>query len=338
MFTVQSRETVSRRAKPPPPTGKGTASSLERKDVFKSVLDNPFHIQWPSVPTDTQNEIISRLASLFNGVSDYHLSREDTHRRKRKAAKQQSTTRAQKKQKSTRIEDDTMSFDLSPSQSAATVQVIPMDDIAPSSEVSTHTALHLPPALQHLTIGINEVTKRLESHVRSLRQTLSTPRGASSPAQAIPRPPIKAIFVCRADVNPPTLVAHLPQLVAACNSMRSDPDGGSALVTLIPFPRGAEATLAATIGLRRVAVLAIDAGIPGLSSIADLLDGIPVPRAAWLTPRFFTLSDHMEPTHIKQLRTSAPKDMKAAKELRNVSRAIAKEKRRRKKAGDVPLS
>jgi len=39
----------------------------------------------------------------------------------------------------------------------------------------------------------------------------------------------------------------------------------------------------------------------------------------------------LEPSHVKQLLTTAPKDMKAAKELRVKGRAAAKERRKAKR-------
>lgn len=47
--------------------------------------------------------------------------------------------------------------------------------------------------------------------------------------------------------------------------------------------------------------------------------------APWLFPA--ETSRNLVPTHVKLLRTSAPKDMKAAKELRSKERAKAKQSR-----------
>jgi len=109
-----------------------------------------------------------------------------------------------------------------------------------------------PPAiLNHLTIGINQVTKRLESHVKSSRTVVVSDK----PIAAECRSAIKIVFVCRADVDPPLLIAHLPHLVAACNTFSAFPNS----IKLVPLPKGAEASLAEALRLRRVAVIAIDA-------------------------------------------------------------------------------
>jgi len=59
-----------------------------------------------------------------------------------------------------------------------------------------------------------------------------------------------------------------------------------------------------------------------------MLEPVPVLVASWLSnPTSLTLI----PTHIKHLCTSAPTDMKAAKEARNREKAKAKKAKRVKK-------
>lgn len=115
-----------------------------------------------------------------------------------------------------------------------------------------------PPILQHLTIGINEVTRRLEAQIKSARRrvTLSDADPASPIVSSAHSTLISLIFVCRADVDPPALIAHLPHLVAAWNSSQK---GSSAkILKLVPLPKGAESALAKAMGLRRVAVIAVN--------------------------------------------------------------------------------
>jgi len=68
---------------------------------------------------------------------------------------------------------------------------------------------------------------------------------------------------------------------------------------------------------------------PEVPILNSLLEKVPVVTASWLHQ-----SDTLVPTHVKQLRTTAPKDMKAAKELRCEEKARAKQ-RRRLKQGNV---
>jgi len=90
-------------------------------------------------------------------------------------------------------------------------------------------------------------------------------------------PLIDLVFVCKPDINPPSLVAHLPSMVAAANgaqqaveeSLTSSPrEGGMEVegeggkrdfkrVLLVPLDHGAEKLLADALGLRRVAVIGL---------------------------------------------------------------------------------
>jgi ribonuclease P/MRP protein subunit POP3 len=116
-----------------------------------------------------------------------------------------------------------------------------------------------PKSSQHLTIGINAVTRRLERQVRSARHSVTISENGAAIVAPHSQPPIKFVFVCRADIDPPLLIAHLPHLVAACNSpARADGSSENLTVKLIQLPKGAEFTLAHAIGLRRAAAIAID--------------------------------------------------------------------------------
>jgi ribonuclease P/MRP protein subunit POP3 len=120
----------------------------------------------------------------------------------------------------------------------------------------------VPPIIPHLILGINQVTKRLEHQARAYRQTLSAAETITDDGTSQPPPsgPISVVFVCRADVDPPLLISHLPTLIASCNSSRNastDPISYPP-VKLVPVPKGSEPLLADAAGLRRLAVLALD--------------------------------------------------------------------------------
>jgi ribonuclease P/MRP protein subunit POP3 len=79
---------------------------------------------------------------------------------------------------------------------------------------------------------------------------------------------------------------------------------------------------------------------PDLEAFQPLLGSIPVLRASWLLqPEHASNSNPggqpLVPTHIKQLRTTVPKDMKASKEQRTHGRAEAK---RMKKEREVAVT
>jgi len=71
-------------------------------------------------------------------------------------------------------------------------------------------AQHEPPSfLQHLTIGINKVTQKPESQIKSSRQTVIISDKCTVSSEYLLQPRIKVIFVCHADIHPPILVDHL---------------------------------------------------------------------------------------------------------------------------------
>lgn len=121
--------------------------------------------------------------------------------------------------------------------------------------VSADNTSLTPSILNHLTIGINEVTKMLELTAKAQRHAASS----EPPEAATQRPSTsRLVAVCLPDINPSVLVGHLPNLVAACNSTSSS--GELRRTWLVPLPKGAEQALATAVGLKRVATIAIDVG------------------------------------------------------------------------------
>lgn len=286
--TARTHNHVSNRAKP-----------QERKVVYKSVLDNPFRIQWPFVPMNVQNSILALTLAMMDGIPDYQLSRgKDNRKRKRELQK---GPVQKKRQTDEEAVGSSMEIITDETKSDPANNLLPL-----SSTTIGISALEPPPVLQHLVVGINEVTKRLEHQIQQSRVTVvTTAKDSAIPSQG---PDLKIILVCRADIDPPLLIDHLPHLVAACNSTQT-----SHTVKLVPLPKGAEPSLAQAIGLRRAAVVGIDVACPELGTLMTLLDAVPTLVAAWIAP---TPRHQLVPTHIKQVRTSAPKDMRAAKEAK----------------------
>ncbi|KAJ7446488.1 hypothetical protein B0H11DRAFT_1824179 [Mycena galericulata] len=297
---------VSNRAK--------SRETLEKKVVFKAVLDSPFRVPWPSVPMNLQNIALACTISLLDGVSDYNFARNQANR------KRKSLHKDSKQNKKRKVDADT--------------STIPTDTVQPEVDVSEDTTLPERPAvIPHLVIGINEVTKRLDAQIRSLRKIVSSKaKSAAEPTPCLV--PIKVIVVCRADVDPPILIDHLPHEVAAFNSSKpSEP------IKMIPLPKGAESALAKAIGVRRAAVIAMDVDTPGLAAFTSILDSVPTLAAPWLTSLDASakpVPQNLIPTHVKQLRTTAPKDMKVAKQIRADGKAAAKA-RKLAKAGKVKV-
>ncbi|KAG2068938.1 hypothetical protein BDR04DRAFT_1157337 [Suillus decipiens] len=299
--TARSHTHASNRAK--------AQAIIERKDVFKSVLENPFRIQWPPIPSNTQNLF---LATLVTTVESAVRSGSPS-----KACARKALPRSE-------IADSAEGTSPSPDSMACskTSACAVGFTSSPCPAVSK-----LAPSSGHMTIGINEVTRRLESQLKSVRHsvTLTTTSHANPTFPDIS--PIAVVFVCRADVNPPMLLDHILHLVAGCNSTRpgSNPLGDRMPLKLIILPKGSESALAQVLGLRRAAVIAVHDDAPYLPIFRDMLHSVPVISAPWLVPPVQPNSPKcLIPTHIKQLRTTAPKDMKSAKEQRVKARVAAK--------------
>ncbi|TFK77374.1 hypothetical protein BDN72DRAFT_784471 [Pluteus cervinus] len=271
----------------------------ERKVTFKGVLDNALRIQWPSVPVNIQNVALACLVSHLDGVAHYRSSVKRGTKRKLDQSNGSDGAKRQRIEAESQVNDD---------------------------RNATRDIEQAPVVTQHMVIGVNEVTKRLEQQIRDTRNTINLSSMDTNPPDHDPLPILKVVFACRADVNPTVLLDHLPHLVAAFNSIRSSPS-----CLLVPLPRGAEVTLSETLGIRRAAVIGLNADFPDLSSTLSQLEAIPKLTASWL---YVDQHTQLMPTHIKQLRTSAPKDMKSSKERRVKERAVAKAKAKEK--GSLP--
>ncbi|KAJ2931850.1 hypothetical protein H1R20_g5245, partial [Candolleomyces eurysporus] len=239
--------------------------------------------------------IFSHLVSLLEGASNFHEAQCRSSRKRKRALE------ADKSKKRSKANED------------SAMEVSSGEDGVLEVSQDPCSALPLPPKppiLDHLVCGINAVTKRLEAQARQVRRSVII---SSKPLDELEAAlPISLVFVCRADVDPPILINHLPQLVAACNSVPS-----KAPVKIIPLPKESEGILAEKLGIRRASVLALDAQYPGIPEFSTRLESVTAPAAPWLMLQAKNTTTQLyEPTHVKQLRTSAPKDMKAAKESR----------------------
>lgn len=301
----------------------------------------------PSVPLNLQNTILALLLSLLDGASDYHHARsKESKARKRKLASTGPDGENQRRRKHLDISknDDTdkaerpMEVDNvgtpEPDTTGADEQSLLQPQPSATEDTST---MDCPAVLKHITLGINEVTKRLEKQIKEARSRVVMGDATTvKDSDANLQPTLKLIFACRADVNPAMLIDHLPHLIAAYNSGPS-PE----ILKIIPLPKNAEMSLAHAIGVRRVAVIGLDVrsrlliyyyeltlfqvGFPDLPSLLSLVEAVPPLAAPWLSTE--RQSKDLIPTHIKQVRTFAPKDMKATKERRAEGKEMAKRRR-----------
>ncbi|GAA5898606.1 hypothetical protein JCM5296_005939 [Sporobolomyces johnsonii] len=136
-------------------------------------------------------------------------------------------------------------------------------------------------------------------------------------------PLVDLVFVCKPDINPPTLVAHLPGMVAAANGVQTALDsvvaasraededvkaqervGEGAMevdgeegeqekqkrpemrkVLIVPLDVGAERQLADALALRRVAAIGLSSSAPGAAPLFSLVRQHLEPLSApWLVP------------------------------------------------------
>ncbi|KIY48338.1 hypothetical protein FISHEDRAFT_43792 [Fistulina hepatica ATCC 64428] len=298
-------------------------AKLERKVVYKSVLDNPFRVRWPDVPLNVQNSITAVLVSLLEGVAEYQI---DNRKRKHHQQEQARMAKRRKSNNAKLQETGQEAPALRSSQDPPSTAESTAEGAVVVDEQSPSISMDEPDVLKHLEIGINQVTKRLELEIEKQRSPVvlsNKPEAAADTSSPTPLP-IAVVLVCKGDVDPPILINHIPHLVAAHNALAP-----SQIIKLVPLPKGAEFTLAEALGLRRVSAMTLDMSTPGLDALNALLPSVPTVAAAWLAPPStrVTHKHTFVPAHIKQLKTTAPKDMRAAKEQRVQKRAALKKRK-----------
>jgi len=249
-------------------TKKNEQKIQDARTVYKSSLANPTHVDWPRIPANLQNLLLAQTVALLERAEVA-----DYH------LERQAASRTRRRRPPNE-----------PIQE-------PLDFVAPPQSLRPR-----PDLLENTSIGINAVTKRLEaqSHFQREIQTMDA-------IIHISKPPLSLVFVCQADMQPPALVEHLPQLVASCNSapatVRRNNEQTN-LVRLVTFAQGSECILSKALGMRRASVLAFEVGAPGLEDLQVHAEEVPV----LLFGAAFVKS------HIKQLRTSAPDRKKDRKQ------------------------
>ena len=199
------------------------------------------------MPENVQNAVLAGIISALDGVADmHHEARRESWKRKKEMNKEETRKKAKLQDGDERQSEPAMQVDGTDSED--------VPQTANENATISDAPQRLPSSLSYLTFGINEVTKLLEAHAQhQRRKTLPQVPGSSAPSAS------SSILVaaCLADINPPILIGHLPNLVAACNSGK----GCEITIWLVPLPKGSEEALAAAAGLKRVAVIAIKASI-----------------------------------------------------------------------------
>jgi ribonuclease P/MRP protein subunit POP3 len=248
---------------------------------------------------------------------------------------------------------------------------------AAPQERAAGTAAQEQQAALCVRFGLNAVTRHLEARLRLRLASRSVAAAAADPTfstaaapSAPPSPSSDAgaqyLFVTRADVDPPALLAHVPLLVQTYNASLSSASSHAAAAAgaagaaeaalhLLALPAGAEALLGAALGVRRCsAVLLTAARVPAPAQAAwrtlealVVAAGVQPPRAQWLeeaarrsiaanadgAPSARKANDEDKrrpltlPPRVKMLRASAPTDLMARKRERGEQRAQKKRRR-----------
>ena len=204
--------------------------------------------------------MLASLLNLLSGVGEYNgkrliISKKRKHEEHSRKRKEKAESRKRRKANKWEVLSTVAS---KPEKSAEEVTEMVAEDGRSQAKLP-----EAPPVLSHLTIGINAVTKRLEAQAHSHRLKTGikvSAQPSDGPPSTKETPAIKYVFVCRADVDPPLLIAHIPELVAACNV--SIPSQFLSPVHLIPLPKDAERTLADALNLPRLSILALDVSVP----------------------------------------------------------------------------
>lgn len=269
--------------------GRDAGLAGNSKVVYKALLESPLAVKWcvpasrelgarnegltslssappvssrcarPSLPTHLQQTVVHTLCGLLAGVADYQLRLGRVTTGSKPVDKTKSRRRGDKPEHRPAV-------DLSAKTATERKQTF----------VQNHPR---PPVLAHFVLGINDITKQLSVPGAASSSRAAAAQGgaegddapAAPAAPAPPATPFKYIFVCLADLNPTSLVAHLPATVAGWNGRakaagKADASG----VRLVTLAKGAEALLAQAFGVRRAAVVGLKVRPPFGSKLLSL--------------------------------------------------------------------
>ncbi|KAK4689092.1 ribonuclease P/MRP protein subunit POP3, partial [Tremellales sp. Uapishka_1] len=367
------------------------------KNVVKAVLASPLTVPWPNIPRHLQNTILHTLPSLIPPqIADYHVSRARSNQKTR--SEQRKLKRAVPKEgtappfegvAATETESSAVSLEKGKRKQR------PVDSDSESNArlaKRSKTAPTKPDILASLVLGINEVVKALESQIEALKIDIieltdrlsvkssnllptAPAHETSPPLSSSPSSPIQFVVIPLTSINPQTMVASIPTYCATYNALvyqfnqlrKRDPKtvaekGEVEEVRVVPLG-DVEAELAAMVGLRRLACMAVRADHPEVQGLVTLLPksilhpprysiSIPFPTA---TLKLHDDNDrhgtrkgtekkgpavdnvptdliHYSPVHIKGIKTTFPVDASSKKATRlaevRQKRVEAKEKKR----------
>ncbi|CAO1615753.1 unnamed protein product [Parajaminaea phylloscopi] len=273
---VATGESVQPAASTSSRTGTQTNKEQPRKTVYKQVLGSPLTVNWPEVaPADAQ----PILYTLLDVLRHPSLASRSRRRVESNAEDRRNLSRSQRRiARRSKSDRDVVQGEVSKhEQEQSVVETTSMDVDVPETQPKA------------LVVGLNTVTRHLEDEISYQSSNSKTAPGeVVNPQQSHP---LDLIFICRADLDPPRLVAHFPLLTCAVNAVCHPAAGldqeATTALRIVPLPEGAEHLLAGALELRRCGVIGLSTlALPKevTATLVKRIDeaGLQPPRAAWL--------------------------------------------------------
>ncbi|CAG8568425.1 12998_t:CDS:2 [Dentiscutata erythropus] len=251
----------------------------KRKTVFKAVLNSPYTVKW-------QARSDLRRSTNYIGRA---LQKKAAYRRTLKLNRRKSRNNSNSQKGVAKINDTLSTMDVDKTEDSMSIDE---NEIEISSK-----SIHLPSPpsiLSCIVIGINEVTKRLEQTInpeiktnfkRKYTQGFSDTLISTNPKDQLantsltmkqnePLIPLRMIFVCKADISPPHLCAHLSIMSYIARD-----------VLLVPLPSGAEELIGNKLGIKKPSCIGVKIKTPEFDRIYKLAkDKVSPVNAPWLAP------------------------------------------------------
>ncbi|KAE8271291.1 hypothetical protein A4X09_0g1036 [Tilletia walkeri] len=256
------------------PTAQASTTSHPRTAVYRPLLASPFTVTWPTLSLADAEPLLHTLLEI---LVEHRIQLRDPPAKVTPKKKD-------KKKKAAAADPDAIEIDVAEDQ--------PQEEEPPCVRPSwLHVGINAvnQSVEQSIATSVSDMHKDSKAASNLIAESGSTadatmsgtePESADAAAAAADPtsppslPKMRFLFVCRADVDPPRLVAHLPMLTCTLNaiSSSSSPSSTQGLCLLLPFSRDAELKIATQLKIRRCAVLGISEDAP--SSALERLDGV----------------------------------------------------------------
>lgn len=278
-----------------PPTS--APPQMPRKQVFKQVLASPLTVNWPVLSNVDAQPILYTLLDVLKHPAVVECLRNagGDEEKKGKAKKNDKGKAKEADAPATKeqMKGKAKHQDASKSQKQSSYAV--ESDSSTDSTSSSPIALGINSVSRHLESMIDHQSRRRNPKDAEEQGSTSAVPSTSTTSEQQPQPPspLNIVFVCRQDLDPPTLCAHFPMLTCAVNAVcHPRPEAG---VLLVPLPAGSERLLSEAIDLRRCSVVGLSTDVlssmgvrqPLMALLARIQEagnssGLKPLRASWL--------------------------------------------------------